>query len=1812
MTDDLGKRVFDLDKLESLEVESARDLRSGRPARRGKKSNPDQFDLFAYVPPTQEDAHVRPEQTSTSGTRSPEHEVQQHDGTQDSELLAGIRTEAGGRPVVQRDIAEDPDAESGGSAGYADSLGGYGGNGAGTVALGSMESPDADRGGRSGRSRGLGDDAGGISEPSISLAYAGDDTEADIIKPSRDYRITAESRVGEGSLREKAELNLDAIQLLKIIEREGRSASDAEKHVLARYTGWGAMPAVFDYYTGRQDEWGVMRDEVKALLSDEEYKTVRASVSNAHFTSTMVVKAMWSAIERLGVGAGARILEPSMGVGNFFGLMPEAFMPRALRAGIELDSITAKIAKHLYQDATIFELGFQDAPFPDKFFDVAIGNVPFGNYGVHDSQYKAYQTASIHDYFFVKSLDKLRVGGVLAFITSRYTMDKKDDAIRQHLASKADFLGAIRLPNTSFKDNAGTVVTTDIIFLQKRAAVQEPVGAAWVNVEEYRSPEGGVFALNEYFIQHPKMMLGTMKLIGSRYGQQPELIGSATADNLRAAIAALPRDIYAPRIETPATTMQPQPIIRDEGAFIGIKNGAYMIVDGVLGIKENKQFVPCDLEPKDEARVRGTMRIRDNVRTVFQTQLADDTDEVIKQARHNLNVTYDRFVAEYGYLSSRANRNVFADDPDAPLMLSLEENYDKAKNKAKKAAIFDRRTLDRYSPVERVETAAEALAVSLNELGRLDWQRMGSVAGRTVQALQHELGALVYENPETSAWETADAYLSGNVRHKLATAHAAAALDKKYQRNILPLEGVQPIDLAPSEITARLGSTWIPTDDLADFVAHIIESVPTAVRVDYLPELGNWSITAKDYVKSNVANTTTYGTTRFTAINLIDDALNGKVPTAYDTIQTTDGEKRVVNERQTLEARETQQKIKDKFAKWIWADVPRASRLAEIYNEKFNSLRLRTYDGSHLTFPGMNKAILRKGDFDSHQKNAVWRILQGDSTLLAHCVGAGKTWIMTSAAMEARRIGLVKKSMMVVPNHLVEQWGTDFLRLYPQANIFVAGKDYFKKGNRQKAMSRIATGNYDAVIVSHNSFELLPVSDKIFDDYMKEELEALEVAIREANMDKTNRKIVKILEAAKKRLPKKIEDRANREKKDNAITFEELGVDRIFVDEADIYKNLGFVTKMTRIAGIPASNSNRAADMHIKTRYLRKQNNGKGVVFATGTPISNTMAELYTMQRYLAPEALEAANMAQFDAWAANFGEAVTSLELAPSGSGYRMHTRFAKFVNLPELLTMFRNFTDVQTPEMLNLPVPTLKDGKNQILIAPASLALKAFVEALMLRADKIKSGNVDPKLDNMLKITNEGRRAALDMRLVNPMAGFHPESKVGLVINELYAIWKETAPTRATQLAFCDISTPKNDRFHVYGAIKTGLIERGVPLSEIAFIHDADTDAAKQTLFEKVNGGIVRILLGSTDKMGAGTNVQKRLYASHNIDAPWRPRDIEQRDGRILRQGNENPEVRIYRYVTEGSFDAYMWQTLETKARFIQQVMNGNTSVRTAEDVDGGALTYAEIKAIASGNPAVMEKVKVDTEVRKLDSLRTSHKKRQFEIRLKMGITEETLKNNTIQLAKVKQDIKTRDANASEVFGITVSGQSYTGKESREAAAQALNAMFLKWSGNPAPQCQGQIQGFDLITRDDANGFVIGFLRGQATYAIHCNPDNPLGTLLSIERTLRGLETVQARIETDIVRDEKAMTEYQVQVDLTFEHEERLKELLEEQGRLNAALDLDKNVQQVMSSDDANGEEADGDDVVIDAESVIDADEPERDGNERVKLRWSSVLEM
>ena len=1357
--------------------------------------------------------------------------------------------------------------------------------------------------------------------------------------PSRDFRITAAHRIGQGGLREKAGDNIAAIRILKQLEAENRDAMDTERALLARYTGWGAMANAFR--PAPPPEWEQTARELRELLSDSEYASARASTPNAHFTSPMVIAAMWDAMRRFGFEGGT-ILEPSMGVGHFFGLMPEL---DAKRTGVELDSITARIAGKLYPDATIFAKGFEETPLPDNYFDAVIGNIPFGNFGVYDPAYKPQLTRTIHDYFFAKSLDKVRPGGVLALITSRYTMDKQDDTMRRYLAERADLVGAIRLPNTAFKANAGTEVTTDIIFLQKRAPGTLAAGESWRGLAPFGAAEAGQFFINEYFVRNPHMMLGRMELEGTMYrANEPTLVGELSPESLARAIASLPENIMAGKRRTSSEQ------VSEPADVSGVKEGAYALRDGKIFIRSGASFEPVSLGVTTASRVRGMMAVRDAVRMVFQTQLDDAPEERITEARKLLNEIYDNFVWRHGPLSSRDNIKAFADDPDHPLLLSLE-NYDAQAKRASKSAIFERRTLERYRPVEHVETAAEALTVSLNETGGIDWPRMEQVSGRITRQLQRELGSLVYRNPEGGTWETADRYLSGDVRAKLRAAQSASQLDRSYLRNIDALKAVQPADLEPGEIEARLGSSWIAPADIGDFIAEMLEIPAHNVRVAHAASIATWTVEIDSASRWNVSNTTTHGTERFRASDLIDQALNGRTPTAYDELE--DGS-RVINQQQTLAAREKQQQLKDRFREWVWKDPDRASRLAREYNDRFNNLRLRQFDGAHLTFPGMNREHLRTGDLDKHQKDAVWRILQGGSTLLAHCVGAGKSFEMAAAAMELRRMGLAKKPMIVVPNHLVEQMGSEFLRLYPGAQLFIAGRNHFAAGNRQKAMARIAGGNYDAVIVSHRSFEFLPVSDALFQRFMTEEMDKLEAAILEAKAEKgDNRRIVKELEKAKKRFAAKLKQRADRENKDNVISFEELGVDQLFVDEADLYKNLFYTTKMNRIAGLPNTDSNRAFDMYMKTRYIRQINGGSGVVFATGTPISNTMAELYTMLRYLAPDLLRERGVEHFDAWAANFAEAVTSLELAPDGSGYRMHTRFAKFINLPELLSMFRSVADVQTADMLKLPRPILEGGRPHGVAAHASPDLKAFVETLVKRSEKLRSQRVDPKDDNMLKITGDGRKAALDMRLIDSFADPHGDTKLSSAVSRIHSIWDETRGARSTQLVFCDLSTPSDDKFNVYHEVRDRLIERGIPAGEIAFIHDADTDAAKKLLFDSVNAGRVRVLIGSTEKMGAGTNVQRKLIALHHLDAPWRPRDIEQREGRILRQGNSNPEVKIYRYVTEGSFDAYMWQTLETKARFIQQVMNGSTSVREAEDIVGGALTYAEIKAIASGNP-------------------------------------------------------------------------------------------------------------------------------------------------------------------------------------------------------------------------------------------------------------------
>jgi N12 class adenine-specific DNA methylase len=1587
------------------------------------------------------------------------------------------------------------------------------------------------------------------------------------IVPSRDFRITDAHHVGDGGLKEKARSNIEAIRVLKRVEQEGRAATDDEKALFVRYSGWGALPNVFHPYPTR--EWEQLAREVRGVLTDEEYEAARASTPNAHFTSPAVIRAMWKALERLGLESGARILEPSMGVGHFFGFMPEAFLPGSQRTGVELDLITARIARQLYPDAKIFASGFEETTLPDNFFDAVVGNIPFGDYAVYDPAYRnSPVTRTIHDYFLAKSLDKMRVGGVMALVTSRYTMDKQDSTVRRYLAARADLIGAIRLPNTAFKANAGTEVTTDILFLQKRAPGTQSGAETWPDLAEIQTPEGPA-AINEYFARHPEMMLGEMRLQGSLYlGREPTLVGEMSAARLEEIVGSLPQGIYqrqtafAERERGP-----PDGAAIDATSNTAVKDGAYAVRDGKLVIRHGSVFEQAKVGAPLAWRIRGMLAVRDAVRLVFQTQLENAPEENIVEARRLLNDIYDGFVRRYAPLSSRENVRAFAGDPDQALLLSLE-NYDAATKRATKTAIFERRTLERYAPVEHVETAAEALAVSLNETGEVHWPCMERVTGRSARQLQKELGSLVYRNPEGGAWETADRYLSGDVRAKLRAAEAAAVLDPSCTRNVEALTAVQPVDLQPGEIEARLGSSWIPANDIRDFIAEHLGMFAGSVRIGHAPEIATWTVEVDFREQGSVSNTTTHGTARFRATELIEQALNGRTPTAYDTL--ADGT-RVINQEQTIAAREKQQQLKDRFRAWIWEDGARAARLARDYNDRFNNLRLRSFDGSHLRLSGMNREPLRDGDLARHQKDAVWRIVQSGSTLLAHVVGAGKTWTMVAAAMEMRRLGLAKKPMFVVPNHLVEQWGAEFLKLYPQARLFIAGKEHFSTGNRQRAMARIASGTYDAVIVSHRSFEFLPVSDKLFKRFIDEQVDELEAAILEARAEGgDNRRIVKELEKAKKRFVAKLKERADRERKDNTLTFEELGVDQLFVDEADLYKNLFYSTKMNRIAGLPNSESNRAFDMFMKTRYVREISGGRGVVFATGTPISNTMAEMYTMQRYLAPALLKERGVAHFDAWAADFAEAVTALELAPDGAGYRMHTRFAKFINLPELLSMFRTFADVQTADMLNLPRPAITSGKPQTVAAPASEPLKEYIKTLTKRAERLRTARVDPSVDNMLKITGDGRKAALDMRLVDPADAPQGDAKVSLAIGRIRDIWQETAAARSTQLVFCDLSTPDAARFNVYDELRENLVERGVPPDEIAFIHDAESDAQKKLLFDAVNAGRVRILIGSTEKMGAGTNVQRRLAALHHLDAPWRPRDIEQREGRILRQGNLNAQVRIFRYVTEGSFDAYMWQTLETKARFIEQVMNGRTSVRLAEDLDGGALTYAEIKAIASGNPAVMEKVKVDTEVRTLDQLRSAHLNQQHTIRMKVHSLPAEIRDIKQHAEKLMADVARRDAHAGEEFHMTVGTRVFSGKGAREEAAAALTRAAASVPADAKAQVCASFRGFDILVRraqlvaNDEERRPELLIKGAGLYVAQINPENPLGTMQSIEYALRALDKGVTEAQGRAARCERLLADYQKQFGKPFEHEARLKELLARQAALNAALDLDKGEQQ------------------------------------------------
>jgi len=1514
--------------------------------------------------------------------------------------------------------------------------------------------------------------------------------------------------------------------------------------VLVKYVGWGGLPAAF---AKLPDGAGKPSTQLAELLTEDEITSARATTLNAHYTAPVVIRAMYQAAQRFGF-QGGQVLEPACGIGHFIGLMPEEMLRQSTVTGVEIDPLTARIAKMLYPDADIRPQPFEKSKLTDESFDLAISNVPFGDYTVHDPRWNEYKF-SIHDYFFAAALDKVRPGGLLMFVTSRHTLDKLDSSLRELLGARTEFLGAIRLPNTAFKKNAGTEVTTDIVMLRKLRSGESPRGPAWKASVDFTNDRQEKFSINEYFAVHPEMMLGKMRLVRGMYRDgEPVLepdqreLGEALAH----AIARLPQNIY--RVEAKiASQMVVQPQVVPAPDYI--KPNAYCVhEDGRLCLNEDGVLQPLDdLPVETRSRIRRMIDVRDAVRVCLRSQLGGSGEAEVVEARERLNFAYDRFVGRFGCLNVPINQRAFHGDPDLPLLLSLEHYNDETKV-ATKAAIFRERTIHHKQAVESAGTPKEALLVTLNEKGRVDLDHMAGLLNKPVNEIVPDLKGLIFLNPQTQQWETEDQYLSGNVREKLITADSASVADARFRENVEALKSVQPADLPATEIDVRLGASWLPSSDVKDFV-HSLLSIPSGVEVGHIHALGSWSVTGNWEARSATANTTDWGTERYTALELIEETLNLKTPTVYDYVD----KKPVVNAQHTEAAREKQERIKEQFSKWLWSDDGRRERLVRLYNETFNHSRVRTFNGEHLTLPGASAAV----QLHIHQKSGVWRILQTDNTLLGHVVGAGKTFTMVAAAMELKRLKLANKPLFTVPNHMLGQFSTELLMLYPGANILVAGKEDFESQNRKKLFSRIATGNWDAVIVTHSGFERIPLSQETRVRFFQEQLDELEKIKREhANPD--NRRLVKELEKAKKRLEAKLESLAADHKKDNTLTFEELGVDRLFVDEAHYFKNLFYVSKMTRIAGLPQTASERAFDMYLKVRHVQSVNNGGGVVFATGTPIANSMAEMFTMQRYLQPQALQKHNLHHFDGWAATFGEPVTAMELSPDGAGYRINTRFARFVNVPELMQIFRQTADVQTAQMLNLKRPKLEGEKPAIRNAPASPELKKFVEGLAKRAEALKRGRVDPREDNMLKITTEGRKAALDLRLMKPGLPDDPQSKVNLAVENIHRIWEATRDGRLTQLVFCDLSTPQDKGFSVYRDMADKLKHLGVPENEIAFIQDYDADNAKLALFRSVREGKVRVLFGSTQKMGSGTNVQERLVALHHLDAPWRPADVEQREGRILRQGNKNSSVQIYRYVTEGSFDAYMWQTLETKAKFIAQVMSGDMTVRRLEDMDSAALTYAEVKAIASGNPLVIEKAQVDAELIRLTRLRSAHAEEQYRIRTNLRHSREEVQTWTERLSNLREDLKLRQDTSGDRFRIELDKQAL---DNRGVAGELLLRRSEKIKGRFGEDIRiGKFAGFDLFIRASFNNSAELVLRGKNSYSTRVT-DTALGTIRSLESTVQGFEERAGRMETDIRDSQKRAVEFEAKVGAPFEKEERYHHLARRQSEIEEQLDLTKN---------------------------------------------------
>ena len=1599
----------------------------------------------------------------------------------------------------------------------------------------------------------------------------GFDLHPDVPMADRHTFNLRENEVETVGKKERFRRNIMAIQLLKKCQEENRFATPEEQIVLSKYVGWGGLSEAFDE---NNSAWATEYLELSSVLTPEEYASARESTLTAFYTPPEVITAIYKAMEQMGFKEGI-LLEPSCGIGNFIGMLPDSMQDSKIY-GVELDTISAGIAQQLYQKTTIAAQGFEETNLPDSFFDGVVGNVPFGDFKVSDKRYDKHKFL-IHDYFFAKSLDKLRPGGVMALVTSKGTMDKETLAVRKYIAQRAELLGAIRLPNNTFKGNAGTEVVSDILILQKRDRLID-IEPDWVHLD---TDENGI-KMNSYFVQHPEMILGEMKMVSGRFGMEATCVPYENAD------LAAQLDEAVANIHGEITEYETEEELEEEDNSIPadptVRNFSYTVVDDKIYYRENSRMTPVEVSATAENRIKGMIAIRNSVRTLIELQTEDYPDSEIKAEQERLNRLYDTFSGKYGLINSRANTSAFSQDSSFSLLSALEIIGEDGELE-RKADMFSKRTIKPHTPVTSVDTASEALAVSLGEKATIDMDYMMELSGKSENEIFEDLKGVIFLNPlyeYGNAYEPkylmADEYLSGNVREKLRIAKNSAELyPEDYKVNVEALQKVQPKDLTASEISVRLGATWLPPDDVQEFIFHLLETPRYAqwnIKVHFSPFTSEWNIEGKSYDKGNVRAYNTYGTSRINAYKIIEETLNLKDVRIFDYIEDDEGKKKaVLNKKETAIAQSKQEMIKQEFQDWIWSDPERRERLCKSYNEKFNSVRPREYDGSHIIFNGMNPEI----ELREHQKNAVAHILYGGNTLLAHAVGAGKTFEMVAAAQESKRLGLCNKSLFVVPNHLTEQWAAEYLQLYPAANILVATKKDFETKNRKKFCGRIATGDYDAVIIGHSQFEKIPMSIERQRAILEQQLEEITEGIAELRRNRGENFSVKQLEKSKKSIRQKLDKLNDQTKKDDVVTFEELGVDRLFVDESHYYKNLYLYTKMRNVGGIAQTEAQKSSDLFMKCRYLDEITGGRGTVFATGTPISNSMVELYTIQRYLQYNTLVKNGLQHFDAWASTFGETITAVELTPEGTGYRAKTRFAKFYNLPELMAMFKEIADIKTADMLNLPVPEAK--YHNIAVKPSEMQ-KEMVASLAERAEQVRGGGVDSSVDNMLKITNDGRKLALDQRMLNDMLPDFEGSKINACVDNIYRIWKENADKKSAQLVFCDLSTPKNDgTFSVYNDIRKKLIERGIPESEVKFIHEADTDMKKKELFQKTRKGEVRVLLGSTQKMGAGTNVQDKLIALHDVDCPWRPSDLEQRSGRIVRQGNENPQVDIYRYVTEQTFDAYLYQLVEGKQKFASQIMTSKSPVRSAEDIDETALSYAEIKMLATGNPYIKEKMDLDIQVQKLKMLKSNFLSEKY------GLEDKVIKFYPQQIAYLKSRVEglTKDVETAKLhpkpideqpLGMMVSGVSYS--EKAEAGQAIINA--CKSMNSPDAIPLGEYRGFQMeLYFDTVQRNYVVKLKGETSRDVPLG-DDAHGNIVRIDNGIERFEEALADTKNSLENTEKQFETAKQEIEKPFAKEEELRAKTARLDELNILLNMDKKENEIVGGEPDEGEAVGG----------------------------------